>query len=272
MVKLGYKLMAAEHGPAALVRNTVRAEQAGFAFAAISDYFFPWLDEQGHAPFAWSVLGAAAQATRQIQLMTAVTCPIMRYHPAIIARGGDNGSAEREPLHPRARRPFDQVGVVLRPKPRDAVVHVHFECRRCIRNGLRQPLPRFCCATQLSESSGWPAMDHREIRIRADQPFRRLNHALVFASKIKTAGNVQQTYSHKRIARIEDGLAKEVLRNRVVLGVGLAQMPEPALIGGPGVGTLRRLPYRASQLSVGNRRGQSGRQCVYDLILNRENV
>src|SRR5689334_1137358 len=192
MVKLGYKLMAAEHGPAALVRNTVRAEQAGFAFAAISDYFFPWLDEQGHAPFAWSVLGAAAQATRQIQLMTAVTCPIMRYHPAIIARGGDNGSAEREPLHPRARRPFDQVGVVLRPKPRDAVVHVHFECRRCIRNGLLQPLPPFCCATQLPESSGWPAMDHREIRIRADQPFRRLNHALVFASKIKTAGNVAQ--------------------------------------------------------------------------------
>jgi hypothetical protein len=46
MVKLGYKLMAEEHGPAALVRNTVRAEQAGFAFAAISDHFFPWLDEQ----------------------------------------------------------------------------------------------------------------------------------------------------------------------------------------------------------------------------------
>ena len=87
MVKLGYKLMAEEHGPAALVRNTVRAEQAGFAFAAISDHFFPWLDEQGHAPFAWSVLGAAAQATRQIELMTAVTCPIMRYHPAIIAQG-----------------------------------------------------------------------------------------------------------------------------------------------------------------------------------------
>src|SRR5690348_16198027 len=86
MVKLGYKLMAEEHGPTALVRNTVRAEQAGFAFAAISDHFFPWLDEQGHAPFAWSVLGAAAQATRQIQLMTAVTCPIMRYHPAIIAQ------------------------------------------------------------------------------------------------------------------------------------------------------------------------------------------
>ena len=87
MVKLGYKLMSEEHGPADLVRNAVRAEQAGFEFAAISDHFFPWLDEQGHSPFAWTVLGAIANATRRIGLMTAVTCPIMRYHPAIVAQG-----------------------------------------------------------------------------------------------------------------------------------------------------------------------------------------
>jgi G6PDH family F420-dependent oxidoreductase len=86
MIKLGYKLMSEEHGPADLVRNAQRAEQAGFDFAAISDHFFPWLDEQGHAPFAWSVLGAVAHATRRIGLMTAVTCPIMRYHPAIVAQ------------------------------------------------------------------------------------------------------------------------------------------------------------------------------------------
>lgn len=87
MVKLGYKLMSEEHGPTALVRNGTRAEQAGFDFAAISDHFFPWLEEQGHSPFAWSILGALANATRRIGLMTAVTCPIMRYHPAIIAQG-----------------------------------------------------------------------------------------------------------------------------------------------------------------------------------------
>src|SRR5437588_964239 len=86
MLKLGYKLMSEEHGPLALVRNAVRAEQAGFGFAAISDHFFPWLEEQGHSPFAWSVLGAIAQATRHIGLMSAVTCPIMRYHPAIVAQ------------------------------------------------------------------------------------------------------------------------------------------------------------------------------------------
>jgi G6PDH family F420-dependent oxidoreductase len=87
MLKLGYKLMSEEHGPNDLVRNAQRAEGAGFDFAAISDHFFPWLDEQGHSPFAWAVLGAAAQATRRIGLMTAVTCPTMRYHPAVIAQG-----------------------------------------------------------------------------------------------------------------------------------------------------------------------------------------
>lgn len=87
MPRLGYKLMSEEHGPAALVRNVRRAEQAGFEFAAISDHFSPWLEEQGHAPLAWSVLGALANATSKIGLMTAVTCPTMRYHPAIIAQG-----------------------------------------------------------------------------------------------------------------------------------------------------------------------------------------
>jgi G6PDH family F420-dependent oxidoreductase len=87
MLKLGYKLMSEEHGPADLVRNARRAEQAGFAFAAISDHFSPWLDEQGHAPLAWPVLGAIANATERLGLMTAVTCPTMRYHPAIVAQG-----------------------------------------------------------------------------------------------------------------------------------------------------------------------------------------
>src|SRR5215217_87791 len=86
MIKLGYKLMSEEHGPTDLVRNVRRAEQAGFEFAAISDHFSPWIEEQGHASFTWSVLGALANATQRIGLMTAVTCPIMRYHPAIIAQ------------------------------------------------------------------------------------------------------------------------------------------------------------------------------------------
>src|SRR3954452_11722605 len=86
MVTFGYKLMSEEHGPAALIGNARKAEAAGFAFAAISDHYCPWLSEQGHAPFAWAVLGGVAEATKTLGLMTAVTCPIMRYHPAIVAQ------------------------------------------------------------------------------------------------------------------------------------------------------------------------------------------
>jgi G6PDH family F420-dependent oxidoreductase len=83
---IGYTLMCEQSAPNALVRDAERAEAAGFDFAVISDHAFPWLDEQGHSPYAWSVLGAVAHATTEIDLMTYVTCPIKRYHPAIVAQ------------------------------------------------------------------------------------------------------------------------------------------------------------------------------------------
>ncbi len=85
-MEIGYTLMCEQAGPAQLVRDAVEAEAAGFDFAVISDHFFPWLEEQGHAPSAWSVLGALAQATESLPLMTFVTCPTIRYHPAVIAQ------------------------------------------------------------------------------------------------------------------------------------------------------------------------------------------
>jgi len=86
MTKFGYKLMTEEHGPAALVANAKRAEDAGFDFVSISDHFHPWLKAQGHSPFAWSVLGAIAHVTDRVGITTGLTCPIIRYHPAIIAQ------------------------------------------------------------------------------------------------------------------------------------------------------------------------------------------
>jgi G6PDH family F420-dependent oxidoreductase len=68
------------------VHNAARAEEAGFAFAMISDHFHPWVDRQGNSPFVWSVLGAIAQATRRLRVGTAVTCPTIRIHPAIVAQ------------------------------------------------------------------------------------------------------------------------------------------------------------------------------------------
>ncbi|MFE9768125.1 LLM class F420-dependent oxidoreductase [Streptomyces sp. NPDC005808] len=86
MVQIGYTMMTEQAGPRALVNDLVAAERAGFDFSVTSDHYFPWLESQGHAPYAWSVLGAAAQATERIPLMTYVTCPTVRYHPAVIAQ------------------------------------------------------------------------------------------------------------------------------------------------------------------------------------------
>ncbi|WP_327267474.1 TIGR03557 family F420-dependent LLM class oxidoreductase [Streptomyces sp. NBC_01218] len=85
-MKIGYKLAAEAFGPGELVRQAVLAEQAGFDFVEISDHYHPWLDLQGHSPFAWSVLGSIAAKTSRIGLATGVTCPTVRYHPAIIAQ------------------------------------------------------------------------------------------------------------------------------------------------------------------------------------------
>jgi G6PDH family F420-dependent oxidoreductase len=86
MVSFGYTLMTEQAGPTDLVRHAAMAERAGFDFEVISDHYFPWLDEQGHSPNAWSVLGAVTQTTDRVALMTYVTCPTMRYHPAVVAQ------------------------------------------------------------------------------------------------------------------------------------------------------------------------------------------
>jgi len=86
MPAIGYTLSCEEHRPNDLVRFAVRAEEAGFDFATISDHFHPWTDSQGQSPFVWSVIGAVAQATSELKLGTAVTCPSRRIHPTVIAQ------------------------------------------------------------------------------------------------------------------------------------------------------------------------------------------
>jgi coenzyme F420-dependent glucose-6-phosphate dehydrogenase len=86
MVHLGYMLSSEEHPAQDLVAFAARAEQAGFEYAMIADHYHPWTDEQGQSPFAWSVLGGIARETGKLRVGTAVTCPIIRYHPAIIAQ------------------------------------------------------------------------------------------------------------------------------------------------------------------------------------------
>jgi G6PDH family F420-dependent oxidoreductase len=86
MTTIGYFLSSEEHPGSELVRAAAQAEQAGFEAAWISDHFHPWLDEQGHSPFVWSVLGGIAHATSTLRVTTAVTAPTVRIHPAVVAQ------------------------------------------------------------------------------------------------------------------------------------------------------------------------------------------
>ena len=95
-MELGYTLSSEEHGPNELVRNARAAEEAGFGFAMISDHFHPWVEEQGQSPFVWSVIGGIAQATERLRLGTAVTCPTIRIHPAIVAQAAATSAVMME--------------------------------------------------------------------------------------------------------------------------------------------------------------------------------
>lgn len=85
-MKIGYFLSSEQFGPAELLDQARRAEQAGFEALWISDHFHPWNAEQGQSPFVWSVIGALSQVTPDLPITTAVTCPILRIHPVIIAQ------------------------------------------------------------------------------------------------------------------------------------------------------------------------------------------
>ncbi|HUP32460.1 MAG TPA: TIGR03557 family F420-dependent LLM class oxidoreductase [Gaiellaceae bacterium] len=48
--------------------------------------YHPWTHRQGHAPFVWTVLGGIAQVTKRLRLGTAVTAPIRRTPPYLVAQ------------------------------------------------------------------------------------------------------------------------------------------------------------------------------------------
>jgi coenzyme F420-dependent glucose-6-phosphate dehydrogenase len=93
MLQIGYALSSEEHAPNELVSCAKRAEEAGFTFALISDYYHPWIDRQGQSSFVWSVIGGIAHTTTRLHLGSGVTCPTMRIHPAIIAQAAATAAA-----------------------------------------------------------------------------------------------------------------------------------------------------------------------------------
>jgi G6PDH family F420-dependent oxidoreductase len=93
MTKLGYFLSCEQFGPKELVDQAKRAEDAGFEALWISDHFHPWNDEQGQSPFVWGVIGALSEAT-SLPVSTAVTCPTIRIHPAVIAQASATAAVQ----------------------------------------------------------------------------------------------------------------------------------------------------------------------------------
>src|SRR2546421_5577290 len=92
-IELGYHLSSEEHPPNDLVRLAQRAEARGFGFATVADHFHPWTDAQGESPFVWGVVGGIAATTTSIRIGTAVTCPLIRIHPAIVAQAAATAAA-----------------------------------------------------------------------------------------------------------------------------------------------------------------------------------
>ena len=91
----GYFLSCEEFGPKELVEQARMAEQAGFTRLWISDHFHPWNDAQGESPLVWSVIGALSEVV-SLPITTAVTCPTMRVHPAIVAQAAATAAVQTE--------------------------------------------------------------------------------------------------------------------------------------------------------------------------------
>jgi G6PDH family F420-dependent oxidoreductase len=95
MASIGYFLSSEQFTPKELIEQARRAEAAGFERLWISDHFHPWNDEQGQSSFVWGVIGALSQVT-SLPVTTAVTCPTIRIHPAIIAQAAATAAVQLE--------------------------------------------------------------------------------------------------------------------------------------------------------------------------------
>src|SRR6187200_1779479 len=85
-MRIGYFLSCEEYSPRELLDQARLAERHGFHGLWISDHYHPWIEAQGHSAFVWSVIGALAEVTERLPVTTAVTCPTVRIHPAVIAQ------------------------------------------------------------------------------------------------------------------------------------------------------------------------------------------
>ncbi len=82
---IGYTLSHEQFPVNELVDIAAAAGAAGFDFMSTSDHIQPWQSNEGHAGQAWVTLGAAGGRSGKAWMGTMVTCPTLRYNPAVVA-------------------------------------------------------------------------------------------------------------------------------------------------------------------------------------------
>ena len=83
--KIGYMLAHEQFTVPELAELGRHAAESGFGLLATSDHFQPWQANEGHSGLAWVTMGALGERARSAWIGTTVTCPILRYHPAVVA-------------------------------------------------------------------------------------------------------------------------------------------------------------------------------------------
>jgi len=85
-ISLGYWVAQEQYPPDRLLDLAVHAFVVGFDTIVTSDHFHPWRDKGGHSAHPWIWLAAVAERLKDAEIGTAVTTPLFRYHPAIVAQ------------------------------------------------------------------------------------------------------------------------------------------------------------------------------------------
>lgn len=82
--RVGYSPSIERSKPADALQQAIQAEKMGFDSVWVDDHFLP-VPHMPECGFAWTWMSSALQATDRVFFSTAVTAPIMRYNPAVVA-------------------------------------------------------------------------------------------------------------------------------------------------------------------------------------------
>ncbi|MEM2067890.1 MAG: TIGR03557 family F420-dependent LLM class oxidoreductase [Nitrososphaerota archaeon] len=85
-ISLGYWVAQEQYPPDRLMEFSIHASIVGFDTIVTSDHFHPWRDNGGHSAHPWIWMTAVAERLKGVEVGTAVTTPLFRYHPAIVAQ------------------------------------------------------------------------------------------------------------------------------------------------------------------------------------------